>query len=164
METLGRISIITNAFIIALTSEFIPKAVYRGFYSDDGSLNGYVNFTLSYFDPSDMDRSSNLNLTLAPDLCRYPDYKSGPWGDYKYENNTKFWHIWFARLLFVVLFENVVAITIMAMKLAIPDISPNLKYRIRREVRHYIFFFALKSNKLCSRRTSQRKLSSGQRG
>ena len=36
LETLGRISIITNAFIIALTSEFIPKAVYRTFHSPDG--------------------------------------------------------------------------------------------------------------------------------
>merc|ERR1712096_88189 len=46
--------------------------------------------------------------------------------------NAQFWHIWFARLLFVVIFENVVACTIMAMRL-IPDISSTLKYRIRRE-------------------------------
>ena len=55
METLGRLSIITNAFIIALTSEFIPKSVYRAFYSEDGSLNGYANFSLSYFDLNDLD-------------------------------------------------------------------------------------------------------------
>jgi len=133
METLGRISIITNAFIIALTSEFIPKAVYRGFYSTDGSLNGYVNFTLSYMDPQHIDRTSNTNLTLAPEYCRYPDYKSAPWEEQRYTNNAQFWHIWFARLLFVVIFENVVACTIMAMRLSIPDISSNLKYRIRRE-------------------------------
>eukprot|EP00092_Neocalanus_flemingeri_P069742 GFUD01085523.1.p1 GENE.GFUD01085523.1~~GFUD01085523.1.p1 ORF type:complete len:945 (+),score=222.25 GFUD01085523.1:241-3075(+) len=133
METLGRISIITNAFIIALTSEFIPKAVYRGFYSQDGSLTGYVNYTLSYFDPMDIDRTSHVNLTLAPELCRYPDYKFAPWEADKYTNNAQFWHIWFARLLFVVIFENLVACTIMAMRLAIPDISSNLKYRIRRE-------------------------------
>ena len=55
---LSRISIITNAFIIALTSEFIPKMVYRGFYSDDGSLHGYVNFSLAYFDMKDLDSVS----------------------------------------------------------------------------------------------------------
>ena len=58
METLGRLSIITNAFIIALTSEFIPKLVYRSFYSQDGSLHGYVNFSLSYFDMKDLDPDS----------------------------------------------------------------------------------------------------------
>merc|ERR1719427_2453414 len=132
METLARMSIITNAFIIALTSEFIPKAVYRGFYSIDGSLTGYVNFTLSYMDPQHIDRTSNTNLSLAPEYCRYPDYKSSPWEENRYSHNAQFWHIWFARLLFVVIFENVVVCTIMAVRL-IPDISSTLKYRIRRE-------------------------------
>lgn len=133
METLGRISIITNAFIIALTSEFIPKTLYRAVYSMDGSLTGYVDFTLSKFDPVDLDPASQANLTAAPAFCRYPDYKSSYEEENKYQNNAQFWHIWFARLLFVVIFENVVAITIMAIKLAIPDISAKLKYRIRRE-------------------------------
>jgi len=134
METLGRISIITNAFIIALTSEFIPKTLYRIVYSKDGTLTGYVDFTLSKFAPVDMDPASGANITSAPEFCRYPDYKTSyEDSEHKYENNAQFWHIWFARLLFVVIFENVVAITIMALKLAIPDISAQLKYRIRRE-------------------------------
>jgi len=133
METLGKISVLTNACIIAFTTEFIPKAVYRGFYSTDGSLVGYVNFTLSYMDPQHIDRTSNHNLTLAPEYCRYPDYKTSPWEEQRYTNNIQFWHIWFARLLFVVIFEIVVACTIMATKLLIPDISSDLKYRIRRE-------------------------------
>lgn len=136
METLGRISIITNAFIIALTSEFIPKTLYRIVYSKDGTLTGYVDFTLSKFAPVDMDPASGASITSAPEFCRYPDYKTSyEDSEHKYENNAQFWHIWFARLLFVVIFENVVAITIMALKLAIPDISAQLKYRIRREVR-----------------------------
>merc|ERR1712096_214550 len=81
---------ITNAFIIALTSEFIPKTVYRGFYSTDGSLTGYVNFTLSYMDPQHLDRTSNTNLTLAPEYCRYPDYKSSPWEEHRYSHNAQF--------------------------------------------------------------------------
>ena len=36
--------------------------------------------------------------------------------------------------MFVVVFENVVAVTIMSVKLLIPDIPDTLKYRIRREV------------------------------
>jgi hypothetical protein len=33
--------------VIGLTSDFIPKAVFMYVYSDDNSLKGYVNFTLS---------------------------------------------------------------------------------------------------------------------
>ena len=85
-------------------------------------------------------------------MCRYPDYKTLPSSEEPYTNNIQFWHIWFARydpppqlqcnlnetppsrLLFVVLFENIVAVTVMFLKLVIPDISSALKYKIRREV------------------------------
>jgi len=121
LETLGRIAVIVNAFIIAFTSEFIPKLVYRTFYSEDNSLKGYINFTLSYYDLG--------NSTI----CRYPDYNLPPWHEDKYDRSLVFYHILFAKLLFVVLFENIVAVIIMAVKLIIPDMSASLKYRIRRE-------------------------------
>merc|ERR1739844_581484 len=38
MESLGRIAVVTNAFIIAFTSEFIPKLVYQYKYSPDHTL------------------------------------------------------------------------------------------------------------------------------
>jgi hypothetical protein len=47
MEGYSVISIISQAFVIGLTSDFIPKAVYMYVYSKDTSLEGYVNFTLS---------------------------------------------------------------------------------------------------------------------
>ena len=133
METLGRISIITNALIIALTSEFIPKMVYVYFYSQDQTLEGYVDFSLSHFDMSDIDAESRMDLRNASASCRYPNYRSGPddVGAEPYSPNIKLWHIWFARLLFVILFENVIAVTVMALKLIIPDVPSALKYRIR---------------------------------
>ena len=57
METLGKLSIITNALIIALTSEFIPRTVYMLYYSEDQSLNGYVDFSLAHFNMSDLDHN-----------------------------------------------------------------------------------------------------------
>ena len=101
IETLGRISIITNAFIIALTSEFIPKMVYRGFYSQDGSLHGYVNFSLSYMDMAHYDPKSSLHpdiVNMSENItCRYADYKSPADDDSPYDHNSTFWHIWLAR-------------------------------------------------------------------
>ena len=38
---------IFQAFIIALTSDFIPRLVYLFKYSNDNSMKGYVNFTLA---------------------------------------------------------------------------------------------------------------------
>ena len=49
METLVNISVLVNAFVLAFTSDFIPRLVYRSNYSSDGSLRGYLNNTLSYF-------------------------------------------------------------------------------------------------------------------
>ena len=131
METVGRISILTNALIIALTSEFIPKMVYKYFYSKDQTLEGYVDFSLSHFDVNDMDPGSKMDVTNTSTSCRYPDYRSGPDDDEPYSPNIKLWHIWFARLFFVIIFENVIAVTVMALKLLIPDVPAGLKYRIR---------------------------------
>ena len=47
-----------QAVIIAFTSEFIPKLVYRYGYSDDQTLNGYTNFSLSVFATKDFQPQS----------------------------------------------------------------------------------------------------------
>ena len=43
----SQIFLIFQAFIIALTSDFIPRLVYLFKYSNDNSMKGYVNFTLA---------------------------------------------------------------------------------------------------------------------
>ena len=93
------LSFLTQGFIIAFTSEFIPKLVYKVQYSPDGSLSGYTNFTLSYFDPADFEYNQGisglfLNATNAataaanaaagvsgtddPQFCRYHDFRYPP--------------------------------------------------------------------------------------
>ena len=118
-----------------MTSEFIPRTLYRLIVSVDGSLHGYVDFSLSKFNSSDMDYESLVHLSIREHrICRYPDYKkSYEDTEHKYENSLYFYHIWFARILFVVVFQNVVAGIVMALKIAIPDIPTQLKYKIGRE-------------------------------
>lgn len=48
-----------QAFLIAFTSDFLPRLLYQ--YKFDNDLNGYVNFTLAY---------APLNYTEYP-MCRY---------------------------------------------------------------------------------------------
>lgn len=45
LDMLAQFAVITNAFLIAFTSEFIPKLLYK--YEYDWHLKGYVNFTLA---------------------------------------------------------------------------------------------------------------------
>merc|ERR1719333_398648 len=46
MEMIAQLAVISNAFLIAFTSDFIPKLVYRYHYGD-GEMEGFVKFTLS---------------------------------------------------------------------------------------------------------------------
>ena len=70
-------SIYIQAFIIAFTSEFIPKLVYKYRFSPDLSLNGYTDFTLSVFDIKDFGANSPTQFINAT-TCRYYDYRYPP--------------------------------------------------------------------------------------
>ena len=109
MEALGRISVVTNAFIIAFTSEFIPKLVYTYVYSKDGTLTGYTNFTLSHFDPADFPAINGTVIrefrSEDPETCRYFDYREPHDSGNPYKRKDVYWHVLAARLAFVVIFQ-----------------------------------------------------------
>ncbi|XP_019864929.1 anoctamin-5 isoform X2 [Aethina tumida] len=133
LDSIGKLSVVTNGFIIAFTSEFIPRLVYRMMVSPDQSLDGYLNYTLSYFKTSDFQISSAPKNYSSEEFCRYPDYREPPWSPNKYERSTMYWIILAARLIFVVIFENIVVLVMIVVKWCIPDIPGDLKDRIRRE-------------------------------
>lgn len=106
LDCIGKLSVITNGFIIAFTSEFIPRLVYRLFVSADGSLAGYVNHSLSYFNTSDFASGTGPRMPITNhDICRYPDYRSAPGTEHQYQHTYLYWCILAARLGFVLLFE-----------------------------------------------------------
>ncbi|GFO33377.1 anoctamin, partial [Plakobranchus ocellatus] len=132
---ISRIAIISNAFIIALTSDFIPRLVYQLRYSDDGTLSGYINFTNAYFNTSDFGQDKEpQDFSLGQvNICRYKDFRNPPWEDPNYRRSTAFWHILTARLAFVCVFENVVVVFTSLIAWLIPDVPTLLKEQIRRE-------------------------------
>ena len=81
LEGLASLSVLVNAFVIAFTSDFIPRLVYKA--NGDGTLNGYVNSTLSYFRISDYDTVDKRAkpedayafqvLNFTEEYCRYID-------------------------------------------------------------------------------------------
>lgn len=92
-----------QGFIIAFTSDAIPRLVYRLSSSPDGTLNGYLNSSLSYFNTSDFQIGiSPKLLNSAVQICRYPDHREP---NHPYDRTTMYWTILAARLAFVVCFE-----------------------------------------------------------
>ena len=84
LEALTRASVLVNAFILAFTSEFIPKLLYKIMYASDrnssggGTLTGYVNSTLAFIDlktlysweKSTQPDNPRENLNYTRDYCR----------------------------------------------------------------------------------------------
>ncbi|XP_076270486.1 anoctamin 1 isoform X2 [Rhynchophorus ferrugineus] len=133
LDSIGKLSVITNGFIIAFTSDFIPRLVYRTYIFKNGTLEGYVNNSLAFFNTSDFDKDSRPRNYMSEQFCRYPDYRYPPWSSKKYEQNSMYWHILAVRLTFVVIFENLVVFLMIIVKWCIPDMSKELRHRIRRE-------------------------------
>jgi len=75
LEVLTRISVLVNAFILAFTSEFIPKLVYRYRVDTNGTLNGYLEDSLASISISKLTGppeypNQNVNAT-GRTSCRY---------------------------------------------------------------------------------------------
>ncbi|RZF41208.1 hypothetical protein LSTR_LSTR011589 [Laodelphax striatellus] len=130
LDVLGKLAVISNAFIIAFSSNFIPKLVYRISVSEDHSDRGFLNHTLAYFDVKDFTPPHNTTYKDI-DHCRYAEYREPPSGNYK--RPLIYWKILAARLLFVVVFQNIVSVVMLAVQWLIPDVPSRLGDQIKHE-------------------------------
>ncbi|XP_042146246.1 anoctamin-7 [Ixodes scapularis] len=115
LELLSRIAVISNAFLIAFTSDFLTRTMYR--YEFDWDLKGYINFTLAH--------APNGSLSLP---CRYRDLRdaNGNWTFFH-------WKLLAVRLAFVIIFEHVVFGVCRLIDVLVPDIASQLELKIKRE-------------------------------
>ncbi|XP_040049243.2 anoctamin-7 isoform X2 [Gasterosteus aculeatus] len=116
LEALSHLSVIANAFLIAFTSDFLPRLLYQ--YKFDDGLNGYVNFTLAY---------APRNYTENP-MCRYKAFRDNN-GDY----SLFYWELLGVRLGFIIAFEHVVFFVLRAIDWIVPDVPESLELKIKRE-------------------------------
>ncbi|XP_037396573.1 anoctamin-1 isoform X4 [Pygocentrus nattereri] len=137
LRGVAKIAVIVNAFVISFTSDFIPRLVYQYMFSPDGSMHGFVNHTLSYFNVSHF---QNGTAPLEPeilgfsvDICRYKDYREPPWSPTPYEVSKQFWAVLAARLAFVIVFQNVVMLMSDVVDWIIPDIPKDISVQIHKE-------------------------------
>ncbi|TSL68260.1 Anoctamin-1 [Bagarius yarrelli] len=137
LRGLSKVAVIVNAFVISFTSDFIPRLVYQHVYSPDGSLHGFVNHSLSYFNVSDFEPGTEpvdpMFLGYKVDVCRYKDYRDPLWSDTPYELSREFWNILAARLAFVIVFQNMVMLMSDFVDWIIPDIPKDISLQIHKE-------------------------------
>uniref|UniRef100_A0A1B6ED36 Anoctamin n=1 Tax=Clastoptera arizonana TaxID=38151 RepID=A0A1B6ED36_9HEMI len=106
LDVLGKFAVISNAFIIAFSSNFIPRLVYMSTVSEDHTDVGFLNNSLSYFDTSDFPEGLGpRNPTFNVSICRYGAYRNPPDVMPKYKRTVLHWHILAARLCFIVVFQ-----------------------------------------------------------
>ncbi|CAG0920337.1 unnamed protein product [Notodromas monacha] len=149
LKVVTYLAVTCNAFVIAYTSDFIPRKVYEYVYSRDGSLKGYVNASLAVFDTNHFPNSSRTN-EKPPAFCRYKAFRSPPttwsWAlngtvpgvttpsvGSQYDLTLMYWHVFAARLCFVIVFEHLIFSLTYLMSSLIPDVPVDLKIQLQRE-------------------------------
>ncbi|XP_035988374.1 anoctamin-1 [Fundulus heteroclitus] len=137
LRGLSKVAVIVNAFVIAFTSDFVPRLVYQYMYSPDGSLHGFVNHSLSYFEVKDFEPGTAPiqphHLGYTVDVCRYKDYREPPGSITPYALSKEFWAILAVRLAFVIIFQNLVMLMSDFVDWLIPDIPKDISLQIHRE-------------------------------
>ncbi|CAF3386640.1 unnamed protein product [Rotaria socialis] len=128
------LAVVTNAAVIAWSSEFIPRVAYRSLVSTGGSLTGYVNWTLASFSISDYNQTGTMTSAVPTNLtyCRYRDFResTGPY----YAHTSMYWNVAAARLAFMIVFEHTVFFTIYLIQWMIPDVPKDIQVKIAHEL------------------------------
>lgn len=115
-----------QAFVIAYTSDFIPRMVYKYVYSESHDLKGYIYHSLSSFNTSDYKEEWGAKNENDPETCQYRGYRMPYNSTEPYDLSPVYWHVFAARLAFVVIFEHLVFIITAFMQFLIPDVSESL--------------------------------------
>ncbi|VDK58017.1 unnamed protein product [Anisakis simplex] len=135
LNTISQVAVLSNASIIAFTSDFIPKLVYRTVYNHE-NLYGYVNNSLSYYDATAIESSTHFVTNIT--VCRYRDYRYPPCSVVhtddcaasEYTRTEQWWIVLTFRLVFVLLF----VIVISAIKMFIASIIPDMPSRVSKQL------------------------------
>ncbi|XP_009081914.1 PREDICTED: anoctamin-7 [Acanthisitta chloris] len=143
LEAIAHLAVISNAFLIAFTSDFLPR-VYYG-YARDSSLRGYVNFTLAYA-PRDFALQGNTT-------CRYRAFRAQDGS-----LTPTYWQLC-SQPAPPAHFQHVVFFVGRVIAWLVPDIPEAVEVKVKRE--RYLAKEALAENKVLLERRETRSKASG---
>ncbi|KAJ8002520.1 hypothetical protein DPEC_G00159760 [Dallia pectoralis] len=136
LQAIGVLAVIANGLVIGITSDFIPRLVYRYHYgpcangtiTDVDCLAGYINSTLSvfYLDDQNHEFTTDQMMTHGGQIvtsCSYKDYRNNE----DHTLTTQFWFIMAMRFAFVILFEHVVVICKFITAWFVPSVPLDVK-------------------------------------
>ncbi|XP_015417878.1 PREDICTED: anoctamin-9 [Myotis davidii] len=137
LETIGVLAVIANGMVIAFTSEFIPRVVYKyrygpcrqGAHSSADCLTGYINHSLSVFHTKDFEDPVRIKGSENITECRYRDYRNAQ--DYNFSG--QFWTLLAIRLAFLILFEHVALCIKLVAAWFVPDVPQSVKNRVLQQ-------------------------------
>ncbi|NWV11140.1 ANO6 protein, partial [Ptilonorhynchus violaceus] len=149
LQGIAILAVVTNAMIIAFTSDMIPRLVYYWSFSvppygshSSHTMKGYINSTLSVFNISDFKNASKPfspwfgNQTTCRQVSNkhlYRDLRYPPGHQHQYEHNMYYWHVIAAKLAFIIVMEHVIYFVKFIISYAIPDVSQKTKSKVKRE-------------------------------
>ncbi|XP_053472777.1 anoctamin-9 isoform X2 [Ictalurus furcatus] len=131
LEVIGVAAVIANGLVIGISSEFVPRLVYRyrfgpcsnGTATDLQCMVGYTDYTLATAHMSD----ANVRKDFTPDQmmhggvnitqCSYKAYRN----EHDHSFTSHYWLILAARFAFVILFEHVLVVCKFTLAWFVPD-------------------------------------------
>ncbi|XP_038124626.1 anoctamin-1-like [Cyprinodon tularosa] len=156
---ISKFSVITNAFVISFTSEFVPRMVYQYMYSGNGTMSGYTEHSLSYFNVSNFPPGTAPTTTLITGvtMCRYKDYRDPPWAPDAYTFSKQYWSVLAARLAFVIFFQNLAMFLSMLVAWMIPDVPRSLREQLKKENMALMEFLLEQDQEACAKTLSPKR-------
>ncbi|XP_064214000.1 anoctamin-3 isoform X2 [Tribolium castaneum] len=109
LTLITHLSVATNAFVLAFTSDFVARIVYR--FAKNETLVGYIKGTMSLYDMADYGRTlqaKSLTSNRSSRMCYYKALRYPPDHPKEYQPSDYFYYEAGMRLLCVIVFEFIV--------------------------------------------------------
>ncbi|XP_072474903.1 anoctamin-7 isoform X3 [Notamacropus eugenii] len=131
LQAMTRLAVLSNALLIAFTSDFLQRTYYQHVHSYD--LHGYINFTLAWAPKAFVSRYNHT--------CRYQAFRKEDG-----QHSFTFWNLLAIRLAFIIVFEHVIFSVAWLIDVLVPDIPESVEIKVKQE--YYLAKEALADHKI----------------
>ncbi|XP_051847658.1 anoctamin-7 isoform X1 [Antechinus flavipes] len=118
LRVLTHLAVLSNALLIAFTSDFLQRAYYQYVHSYD--LHGYINFTLA--------QAPKAFVLASNHTCRYQAFREDSG-----QHSFTFWNLLAIRLAFIIIFEHIIFPVAWLINILVPDVPESVKVKMKQE-------------------------------